>query len=148
MPPPQAADTPLIEHRIDLDVQVFDTDCFGVMWHGAYIKWLELGRVKLMESLGLRLSRPEETEGYIYPVVEQRLRFRAPALYQNHLTLTTRLVVDGFKLHFHQEFFSVEQQKVTLEADTLVMVCDMNWKLQRRIPAFLLEKLAVAMLSD
>ena len=44
---------PHLEHTLDIDVQIFDTDCFGVMWHGAYIKWLELGRVKLMESRGI-----------------------------------------------------------------------------------------------
>ena len=122
-------------------MQIFDTDCFGVMWHGAYVKWLELGRVKLMEERGIRLSRPDEASGFIYPVVEQNFKFRAPAPYQNNLTLTTSLELDGFKLRFHQSFFSKEQQKITMEADTLVMVCDMNWKLQRRIPAFLLEQL-------
>ena len=135
------SDYPQLAHRMTLDVQIFDTDCFGVMWHGAYVKWLELGRVRLMEEHGIRLSKPDEPGGYIYPVVEQNFRFRAPAPYQNHLTLTTQLTVEGFKLRFHQEFFSEEQQKVTLEADTLVMVCDMNWKLQRRIPAPLLEQL-------
>ena len=48
---------PVLTHQMDLDVQIFDTDCFGVMWHGAYVKWLELGRVKLMEERGIRLTR-------------------------------------------------------------------------------------------
>lgn len=132
---------PALEHRMDLDVQIFDTDCFGVMWHGSYIKWLELGRVRLMETRGIRLSRPDEPEGYIYPVVDQHLRFKAPGPYQDKLTLTTTLRIEGFRLVFEQAFFSHRQQKNTLEATTVVMICDMNWKLQRRVPQELMGKL-------
>lgn len=130
-----------LTHEMKLDVQIFDTDCFGVMWHGSYIKWLELGRVKLMESKGIRLSKPNEKDGYIYPVVEQNLKYKAPGPYQDNLTLTTTLDIQGPKLVFNQDFFSEEQQKVTLSAVTVVLVCDMNWKVQRRIPAELTDKL-------
>lgn len=134
-------ETPVLTHSMDLDVQIFDTDCFGVMWHGSYIKWLELGRVRLMESKGIRLSKPDEKDGYIYPVVEQNLKYKAPGPYQDNLTLTTTLEIQGPKLLFQQDFFSQEQQKITLSALTTIMVCDMNWKLQRRIPAVLTDKL-------
>ena len=91
----------ILEHKMDLDVQIFDTDCFGVMWHGSYIKWLELGRVKLMESKGIKLSKPGDMEGYIYPVVEQNLKYKAPGPYQDNLTLTTVLEIQGPKFLFH-----------------------------------------------
>ena len=130
-----------ISHTMELDVQIFDTDCFGVMWHGAYIKWLELARVKLMESKGIKLSKPDDKDGYIYPVVEQNLKYKAPGPYQDNLKLTTSLDIQGPKMVFQQDFYSQMQQKVTLSATTTIMVCDMNWKLQRRIPAELIEKL-------
>jgi acyl-CoA thioester hydrolase len=128
-------------HRMDLDVNIFDTDCFGVMWHGAYTKWMEMGRVKLFEERGLTLSRPDEPNGYIYPVVEQNLRYKNPAPYQDKLTLTTRLTIDGYKLVFAQTFQSKNSGKVTLEALTTVVVLDSNWKLQRKIPGFILASL-------
>lgn len=137
----QTITTPILTHSMELDVQIFDTDCFGVMWHGAYIKWLELGRVKLMEDRDIRLSRPDETQGYIYPVVDQQLRFKSPAPYQEKLTLTTTLTIEGFRLNFHQQFKAHSTGKVTLDAKTVVMICDMDWKLQRKVPQVLLEKL-------
>ena len=130
-----------LTHTLTLDIQIFDTDCFGVMWHGAYIKWLELGRVKLMEERGIKLSKPGDKAGYIYPVVDQHLRFKAPGDYQDNLTLTTTLEIKGGKLIFHQDFYSEKRERNTLEAVTTVMVCDMDWKLQRRVPDTLLEKL-------
>lgn len=130
-----------LTHTMDLDVNIFDTDCFGVMWHGAYTKWMEMGRVKLFEERGLTLSKPDEPNGHIFPVVEQNLRFKNPAPYQDQLTLTTRLTVDGYKLVFSQVFQSKTSGKITMEASTTVVVLDSNWKLQRKIPEFILNSL-------
>jgi acyl-CoA thioester hydrolase len=131
-------------HTLELDVQVFDTDCFGVMWHGAYTKWLEMGRVQLLESRSLKLSLPNDPQGFIYPVVEQNLKYRTPAKYQDRLTLTTRLAVDGYKLVFYQNFRSHTTDKITLEAVTTVVVLDAEWKLQRRLPAAITDALGLA----
>lgn len=125
-------------HTMDLDVNIFDTDCFAVMWHGAYTKWMEMGRVKLFEERGLTLSKPDDPNGYIYPVVEQNLRYKSPAPYQDQLTMTTRLVIDGYKLNFSQTFQSKLSGKVTMDSTTTVVVLDANWKLQRKIPEFIL----------
>jgi acyl-CoA thioester hydrolase len=121
-------------HTMDIDVNVFDTDCFGVMWHGAYTKWLEIGRVKLLESQDLHLSKPGEPGGWIYPVVEQNFKFKSPALYADKLTLTTRLAVEGYKLYFTQTCRSHSTDRITLEALTVVVVVDHAWKVQRRLP--------------
>lgn len=136
-----ATAAPELTHTLDLDVNIFDTDCFGVMWHGAYTKWMEMGRVKLFEDLGLFLSKPSDPAGYIYPVIEQNLRYKKPAPYQDRLTLTTRLVIDGYKLVFTQTFQSKVSDQVTMEAVTTVVVLDTNWKLQRKIPNFILDSL-------
>lgn len=130
------------EHRFEIDVNIFDTDCFGVMWHGAYIKWLEMGRVKLFEDRGLMLSKPGEPGGYIYPVAEQNLKFRAPAPFGDKLAFTTRLEVVGSRLLFHQTAYSLTYQRTTLEAVTTVAVLDEHWKLCRRIPAGILERIS------
>lgn len=123
------------------DVQIFDTDCYGVMWHGSYTKWLEMGRVKLLEKLGIKLSLPTDPEGYVYPVAEQTFRFKTPARYGDSVKLVTGLHLDGFKLYFRQAFFNVKNEKTILEAETLNLVVNMNWKLQRQIPKQILEKL-------
>ena len=130
-----------VTHTMSLDVNIFDTDCFGVMWHGAYIKWLEMGRVKWLEERGQKLSKPGDPQGWIYPVVEQNLKYKTAAWYQDALSLTTRLEVDGYKLIFRQAFVSQTTGKITLEAVTTVVVLDANWKLQRQLPAELQQAL-------
>ena len=143
MTPSTPAQTLQLLHTLDLDVNIFDTDCYGVMWHGAYTKWMEMGRVKLFESQGVVLSKPNDPEGFIYPVVEQNLRYRTSAPYGDKLTLSTRLAVDGYKLIFHQNFRSHATDKITLEATTTVVVVDANWKVQRRLPSKLTEVLGL-----
>jgi len=119
---------------LTLDVNVFDTDCFGVMWHGAYTKWLEVGRVQYLAARGVRLSRPGDPDGYIYPVAEQSFRFRAPARYQDCLIMETRLEMTGAKLVFSQVIRHAETRKLILEAQTTCVIVDAQWTLQRKLP--------------
>lgn len=135
MPTPTDTPKPLpLLHTLELDVNIFDTDCYGVMWHGAYTKWLEMGRVKLMEVQGYQFSKPGDTEGYVFPVVEQTLKYKRTAPYGDQLILSTRLALDGYKLLFLQNFRSRQTDMVTVEAVTTVVVVDAQWRVQRRLP--------------
>lgn len=133
------------EYQFNIDVQIFDTDCFGVMWHGSYIKWLEMGRVNLLKAVGVELSKPNDPAGYIYPVVDQHLRFKARAAMQDVLTVYTRVEIQGFKLIFHQRLENAQTGVVTLEATTTCMVLDQDWKVQRRLPAFITDAITKAL---
>ena len=41
-----------------------DTDSYGVVWHGSYLRWLEMGRVYWTEMKGLSLIDLVENQGY------------------------------------------------------------------------------------
>ena len=52
-----------------------DTDCYNVVWHGAYIKWLEKARVDFIEALGIDLARLEKDNIlFKYEIQERILR--------------------------------------------------------------------------
>lgn len=129
-------------HSLELDVQIFDTDCFGVMWHGAYTKWLEMGRVKLFESLGVEVSKPGDEQGYIFPVVDQHFKYKAPARFGDKLTLSTKVEAQGPKLIFHQTCYDHISERITIEVQTTIVVLDMNWKTQRRLPEAIASKIS------
>ena len=144
MPPTPTDNMLQLLHTMDIDVNIFDTDCFGVMWHGAYTKWLEMGRVKFLEAQGIALSKPGEPNGYVYPVVEQNFKFKSPATFGDKLTLTTRLAIEGYKLFFYQTFRSHNTDKITVEAVTTAVLVDSDWKVQRRLPDFMIKGLGLA----
>lgn len=131
------------QHQFELDVQIFDTDCYGVMWHGAYTKWLEMGRVELLKQCGQTLSPPTEKGSLIYPVVEQNIKYKSPGRLNDTLVLTTQLNVDKHKLNFTQVFRQKETAKVVVEAITTCLVLNEDWKPYRRIPESLLQALSI-----
>jgi len=130
-------------HQLFVDVHIFDTDCYGVMWHGAYVKWLEMGRVELLKQCGLQLTAPSDADGFIYPVVNQSFRFRAPGRLNDRLQLTTTVAIEGHKLVFTQYFTHSQSNQLVMEAETTCVVLNPQWKPYRKIP----EVLASALLA-
>jgi acyl-CoA thioester hydrolase len=63
----------------------------GVVYHGNYFAWFEMGRVELMRSLGFSYQELEAQENCVLPVVEATCRYRRPARYDDLLELETRL---------------------------------------------------------
>jgi acyl-CoA thioester hydrolase len=126
-------------HILPYTVQIFDTDCYGVMWHGAYAKWLEMGRVLLLQGLGVEMPPPGT--GDIFPVTEQTLRYKQSAKMQQKLEILTTAVVDGAKLLFTQIIRDAHTQHTVIEAQTTCVVLDTDWKLYRRVPNYIQQAL-------
>jgi acyl-CoA thioester hydrolase len=56
------------------------TDHAGVMWHGAYLAWLEEARVEALASVGLDYSTLS-AQGLEMPVVDLALTYRSPLIH-------------------------------------------------------------------
>lgn len=62
----------------------------GVVYHGSYLPWLEIGRTALLKEHGLPY-RELEASGFFLPVLEVGLRYLRPAKYDDTVVVTTRL---------------------------------------------------------
>ena len=127
-------------------VYVFDTDAYGVVWHGAYTKWLEKGRIDLLSKAGQTLSPPTPEELntsdnplYVYPVVEQHFHFKAPGKLNQLLLVQTHLTVSSPRLIFHQQVLDDTSQRLLIDVTTHCAVLTPQWKPYRRIPDDLIE---------
>ena len=130
------------EYSFNYDVHIFDTDCYGVVWHGAYTKWLEMGRVNYFKNLlNLDLKEMSDEHDIVCPVTEQTFRFKRPSRMGDVLRLTTRLELEPPKLIFLQEVLNIHTDKVALEARTEVVLINSQGKMYRRYPEFVEEKL-------
>lgn len=74
----------------DVQVLMADTDAMGIVYHAAYLRWFELGRTELVRRTGLPYVEMEAM-GYSLPVVEVRARYRAPARYDDRLSVDARV---------------------------------------------------------
>jgi acyl-CoA thioester hydrolase len=80
----------MIESRVQVTVRYAETDMMGVVYHGNYLPWFEVGRTTLLKELGLPY-RQLEAEGYRLPVLEVGAKYVRPALYDDTVTIVTRL---------------------------------------------------------
>ncbi len=69
-------------------VRYAETDKMGVAYYANYFVWFEVGRCELLRTLGGSYLELEET-GLLLPVIEARCNYRAPARYDDDLTIET-----------------------------------------------------------
>jgi acyl-CoA thioester hydrolase len=74
-----------------LRVLYADTDQMGVVYYGAYLRFFEAGRNEYIRSRGLRYRDFEERFGLRLPVAEVGVKYRAPARYDDVVTVETSL---------------------------------------------------------
>ncbi len=80
----------MIESRTQIAVRYAETDMMGIVYHGSYLPWFEVGRTTLLKENGLPY-RELEARGYLLPVIELGTKFLKPALYDDTVTIITRL---------------------------------------------------------
>ena len=81
----------LPEHTISIRVRYPEVDGMGYLHHSRFLQYFEMGRVELLRSLGHSYADLEKA-GVFFVVVKAEVKYKAPAKYDDELTLTTRLV--------------------------------------------------------
>src|SRR6476619_5786120 len=80
--------------EIRFRVRYAETDAMGVVHHSRYLPWLEMGRTEILRSRDYSYRQLEQA-GVLLAVIEVRVRYRAPAVYDDSILLRTRLVEFG-----------------------------------------------------
>ncbi len=80
----------MIQSQAEITVRYAETDMMGVVYHGSYLPWFEIGRTTLLKEQGLPY-RALEASGFRLPVLEVNARFVRPALYDDVITVVTTL---------------------------------------------------------
>jgi acyl-CoA thioester hydrolase len=80
----------MITSRSEVVVRYAETDMMGVVYHGSYLPWFEIGRTTLLREHGLPY-RQLEADGYFLPVLEVHVKYVRPAKYDDTITIVTTL---------------------------------------------------------
>jgi acyl-CoA thioester hydrolase len=80
----------MIQSQSQVTVRYAETDMMGVVYHGSYLPWFEIGRTTLLKEMGLSYRKLED-EGYRLPVLEVSAKYFRPAVYDDTLTIVTTL---------------------------------------------------------
>jgi acyl-CoA thioester hydrolase len=127
-------------HEFKVRVRYAETDQMGVVYHGNYAQYFEMGRVEWLRNLGLSYSEMEK-QGVMLPVVSLTLNYKKPARYDDLLTVRTILKKQqGVKIEFDYEIYSEEGQLLTTGNSVLVFV-DMKTGRPVTPPEYVKEKI-------
>ena len=119
--------------RLEKRVLPQHTDHAGVMWHGAYVAWLEEARVEALASAGLDYAVITGM-GMDMPVVSLRLQYRRALRHGDCVTLESRcLPVSGVRWPWHCSL--LVQRQVMAEAEVDLVFLQQGRVLRREPPA-------------
>lgn len=115
------------------------TDHAGVVWHGAYVAWLEEARVEALAAVGLAYS-DLSARGLELPVVSLAIDYRQALLHGDRVEIRSWVLPrSGLKLPWHSELRDARGQLAAEARVELVLVAmgaePGQRRLQRRLPA-------------
>ncbi len=128
-----------MKHEFEQKVYYSDTDSYGVVWHGSYLRWLEMGRVELCEKIGYNLIELE-VKNIVLPVVNLNIRYKLSAKLNDELVVETLIQkFNSLSVTFQQKILNKNSGKILIEAWVDVVAIDNNGKLYRKMPQILLD---------
>lgn len=128
-----------MKHIFEQKVYYSDTDAYGVVWHGSYLRWLEMGRVELCGLMGYNLIELEK-QNIVLPVVNINVRYKSSAKLNDELIIETSIQkFNSLSVTFEQKILGKCNNKLYIEAIVDVVAIDNNGKLYRKMPEILTE---------
>ncbi|MCS7101303.1 MAG: acyl-CoA thioesterase [Burkholderiaceae bacterium] len=129
---------------VEVTVPFHDLDAVQIVWHGHYAKYLELARDALMEKIGYSHGEMRAS-GFVWPVIELRLRFLQPARLRQRLRVQATLLEFEQRLKIGYEIFDAAGGRRLTRAHTVqVPVRIDGGQMLYSTPPVLREKIAAA----
>lgn len=129
--------------EIELSPAFHDCDAMHVVWHGNYFKYFEIARCALLARHGYDYPQMQES-GYLWPVVDTRVKYIRPLLYAQPLKVAARISEYENRLRFEYEIRDAGTGQVLTRAHTIqVAVLAATGELQYVCPPILWERLGV-----
>jgi acyl-CoA thioester hydrolase len=120
---------PVHQHRCR--VIYGDTDAGGVVYYANYLRYCEAARTEFMRDRALSYKEIEE-QGFILPVVECQLRYKASARYDDLLRIETCLLeVKPRTCRFTYRIFRESDGKMLAQGYTVHAIVDLKGRLAR-----------------
>lgn len=122
--------------ELQFRVRFSETDSMGIVWHGNYFSWFEMGRMEHLRRSGISYQEVLN-DGYVFAVVHAECDFKRPARYDDLVKLTTVIeqvtparIYHLYKLYRGEELLAVGR--------TVVVTLDHNG-LVHRVPDWILK---------
>ncbi|WBS01563.1 acyl-CoA thioesterase [Pseudoduganella sp. SL102] len=130
--------------EVDMEVQFFDLDPMEIVWHGNYVKYLEVVRCALLDKIGYNYPQMKQS-GFAWPVVDMHLRYVAPATFGQKIRLRADIVEWENCLKIDYLITDAQSGKRLNRATTTMVAVNMATQEMCYVsPPVLMEKLGIA----
>ena len=122
-------------------VRFNEVDSWGMVWHGHYLAWFEMGRMALLSKFQL-LPLDFSRMGYMAPVVDLKCAYKEPARMNEEILIRTTVVRPGkAALTFRFQILRKRDRKLLASGEETQVLLTLDGKMLYYIPQNLQEKL-------
>lgn len=107
----------------ELDVQFYDLDPMEMVWHGNYVKYLEVVRCELLNKIDYNYPQMKAS-GFAWPVIDMQLRYIGAAKFNQRLKLRADLVEWEHRLKINYLISDANTGKRLTRASTTQVAVD------------------------
>ncbi len=96
----------------EFTVEFFDVDSMQVAWHGNYVKYMEIGRCALLDSISYGYKEMV-ADGYAFPVTEIRLKYVKSLFFGEKAVIRSSLLEYENRIVIKYEIFNHKGELAT-----------------------------------
>lgn len=134
---------PDLSHEIEVVPAFYDIDPMEIVWHGHYVKYLELARSALLAKFDYDYPRMRES-GFGWPIVDMRLKYVRPAAFGQALKVRAEIVEWENRLRIEYLIRDAVTGVKLNQAHTIQVAVDLATREMRYVsPPVLWERLGV-----
>ncbi|MGS2725881.1 acyl-CoA thioesterase [Psychroserpens sp. BH13MA-6] len=128
--------------EIQFRVRYGETDQMGIVYHGNYAQYFEMGRTEWLRKMGFSYKQME-ADGIMLPVISLSLNYKKSARYDDLIKVRTYLVKKPTaKIEFDYEILNENGELLTTGNSVLVFM-DIHKNRPTRCPDYILDQLQI-----
>jgi acyl-CoA thioester hydrolase len=110
--------------EIELSPAFHDLDPMDVVWHGNYLKYLELARCALLQSFDYDYPQMRDS-GYLWPIVDLRTKYLRSARFGQRLIVRAELTEWDVRMRVDYLIRDADSGEAITRAHTIQVAVDM-----------------------
>ena len=123
-----------MKNELENIVYYADTDSYGVVWHGTYLRWMEQGRVEFCRNAGIDLVELHNND-IVIPVTNLNIRYKSSAKLEDRIVIETSISkVSPITVTFSQVIKEKYTGKIFIQAEVEVVAVNGEGRIYRRMP--------------
>lgn len=116
----------LYKSETQITIPFYDNDPMGVVWHGNYVKYLEVARCDMLDKLGYNYI-DMKNDNVMYPIAKLDMKYIKPAIFNQKVTVVCSIEELEPSLIIKYEILDESKQKI-FKAKSMQICVDLHSK--------------------